>query len=275
MEVSCIPGLESRDEMGRKLPELVMEFGEKLVGNYADRPFPLLLKLIDAKDRLSVQVHPGDAYAAAHENGKCGKTEAWRVLDTPPEGGELIYGVKPGTTLQAMREACREGSAVEKLLNRVRVNPGDVCYIPAGCVHAVGEGVMLYEIQQSSDVTYRFWDWDRTDADGNRRELHLEKALDVADLHCGPTLLRVEKSFGVKRVLTEDEFTLDLIRTDAVEMLPPVNAFGILTVTEGETELRFAGGSLRMKAGDTCLIPASSPDLAFVGPGAAALAMPG
>ena len=275
MEVSCIPGLESRDEMGRKLPELVMEFGEKLVGNYADRPFPLLLKLIDAKDRLSVQVHPGDAYAAAHENGKFGKTEAWLVLDTPPEGGELIYGVKPGTTLQAMREACREGSAVEKLLNRVRVNPGDVCYIPAGCVHAVGEGVMLYEIQQSSDVTYRFWDWDRTDADGNRRELHLEKALDVADLHCGPTLLRVEKSFGVKRVLTEDEFTLDLIRTDAVEMLPPVNAFGILTVTEGETELRFAGGSLRMKAGDTCLIPASSPDLAFVGPGAAALAMPG
>ena len=275
LEVSCIPGLESRDTLGRTLPELIGELGEKLVGNYADQPFPLLLKLIDVREKLSVQVHPNDTYAAARENGKLGKTEAWLVLDTPPEGGELIYGVRPGTSLQGMREASEAGSAVEKLLNRVKVTPGDVCYIPAGCVHAVGEGILLYEIQQSSDLTYRFYDWDRTDENGNRRELHLDKALDVADLGCSPVPLRVEKSFGVKRVLTEQYFTLDLIRTDTMEMLPPVHEFGILTVTEGEMELRFAGGSIRMKAGETCLLPNKSPQLAVVGHGAAALAMPG
>ena len=221
-----------------------------------------------------MQVHPNDTYAAAREDGKLGKNEAWLVLDTPPKGGELVYGIRPGTTLQELEEACKAGSAVEKLLNRVKVNPGDVCYIPAGCVHSVGEGILLYEIQETSDLTYRFYDWDRTDEKGKRRELHISKALDVTDLRCAPVPLRVEKSFGVKRVLSEERFTLDLIRTGGIEMLPAVHGFGILTVTEGEMELRFAGGSVRMKAGDTCLIPCSSPDLALVGPGAAALAMP-
>ena len=274
LEISCIPGLESLDALGRTLPELVDEYGEKLIGSYADQAFPLLLKLIDVREKLSVQVHPNDTYAAARENGKLGKTEAWLILDTPPEGGELIYGVRPGVSLQDMKAACEAGSEVEKLLNRVKVAPGDVCYIPAGCVHAVGEGILLYEIQQSSDLTYRFYDWDRTDENGNRRELHLEKALDVADLRCTPVPLRVEKSFGVKRVLSEQYFTLDLIRTDTMEMLPPVHEFGIITVTEGEMELRFAGGSVRMKAGETCLLPHNGPALALVGPGAAALAMP-
>ena len=275
MEVSCIPGLESRDSMGRTLPELITELGGKLVGSYADQPFPLLLKLIDARNRLSVQVHPNDAYAAAREDGKLGKTEAWLILDTPPEGGELIYGVRPGVTLQALKEASAAGTAVERLLNRVRVNPGDVCYIPAGCVHSIGPGILLYEIQQSSDLTYRFYDWNRTDKYGKRRELHLDRALDVADLRSTPVPKRVEKSFGVKRVLSEQYFTLDLIRTDTMEMLPAVHEFGILTVTEGEMELRFAGGSVRMDAGETCLLPCSGPQLALVGHGAAALAMPG
>ena len=275
LEASCIPGMESRDAMGRTLTELVAEFGDKLVGKYADQPFPLLLKLLDVRDRLSVQVHPDDAYAAAKENGKFGKTEAWMVLETPPEGGELIYGVRPGTTLQALREASKAGAAVEALLNRVRVTPGDVCYIPAGCIHSVGEGIMLYEIQQSSDLTYRFYDWNRTDAEGNRRELHLDKALDVTDLRCAPVPIRVEKAFGVRRILTEEYFTLDLIRTDTMEILPAIHEFGILTVTEGEMELRIAGGSVRMKAGDTCMLPRTSPEMALVGSGAAALAMPG
>ena len=274
LEVSCIPGLESTDEQGRKLPELIREYGDKLVGNWSDKPFPLLLKLLDVRNRLSVQVHPGDPYAAAHENGKYGKAEAWLILDTPPEGGRLIYGVRPGTTLHALREASEAGSAVEKLLNHVKVYPGDVCYIPAGCIHAVIEGAMIYEIQQSSDVTYRFYDWDRTDADGNKRELHLDKALDVIDLNCSPVPLRVGKAFGIRRVLTERHFTLDLIRTDTMEHLPDLNEFGFLTVTEGEMELRFAGGWIRMKAGDTCFLPKESPRMALIGVGTAALAMP-
>ena len=274
LEVSCIPGLESTDPRGRKLPDLIAEFGEKLVGDYAGRPFPLLLKLLEARERLSVQVHPDDEYAAARENGKLGKTEAWLVLDTPPEGGWLVYGLCRGTTLKALKLACEAGEAVTKLLNRVRVKPGDICYIPAGCVHAVGEGVLLYEIQQSSDLTYRFYDWDRTDPKGRKRELHLDKALDVVNVKCCPAPMRVEKAFGVRRVLTEKYFTLDLVQTDGIQMLPPVQEFGILTVTGGETELRFPGASMKLRAGETCLLPAAAPEMALVGSGSAALAMP-
>ena len=275
LEVSTLPGLESRDDMGRTLPELVKEFGERMVGSYAKQPFPLLLKLIDARDKLSVQVHPGDNYAAARENEDSGKSEAWLILDTPKEGGELIYGVRPGTTLQALREACETGKGIDKVLNRVKAYPGDVIFIPAGCIHAVGEGIVLYEIQQPSDLTYRFYDWNRTDAQGNRRELHLDKALDVVDLKCSAVPVRVEKAYGMKRVLSEDCFTLDVIRTDTMVTLPEIPDFGILTVTEGELNVRFAGASMKLKAGQTCILPKNAAQLAVEGIGAAALAMPG
>ncbi len=274
LEVSCIPGLESRDPMGRKLTDLIREFGEKMIGRYADQAFPLLLKLIDARDRLSVQVHPNDAYAAARENGKLGKTEAWLILETPEGGGELIYGIRPGTSLQALREASEQGSAVEKLLNRVRVRPDDVCYIPAGCVHAIGAGIMLYEIQQSSDITYRFYDWDRVGTDGKKRELHLDKALDVTDLRLAPAPKHVQDSFGTKRILNEEYFTLDVIRPDGPEPLPPLNQFGLLTALKGEIRLQWKGGSLAMKAGETCFLPKTAPAMMLDGSGWAALSMP-
>ena len=275
MEVSSIPGLESRDSQGRTLPELIREFGPKLVGDYMDRPFPLLLKLIDAKERISVQVHPDDEYATARENGRPGKHEAWLVLDTPPEGGEMILGVRPGTTLTALREAAEKGSAVEEVLNRVTVREGDLCYIPAGSVHAVGAGILLYEIQQPSELTYRLYDWDRAAGTSKRRELQLDKAIDVTDLRSLPVPVRVEKAFGVKRILNEECFTIDLLRTDTIETLPPLNGFGILTVLEGEMCLRWAGASMKMKAGQTCILPHNAPETALEGIGAAALAMPG
>ena len=274
MEVSCIPGFESTDIMGRTLPELIGYHGEKLVGRYADKPFPLLLKLIDARDTLSVQVHPGDTYAALNENGKLGKTEAWLILDVPEGGGELIYGIKAGTTLGELKEACEKGSAVEPLLHRVKVRRGDVCYIPSGCVHAIGAGIMLYEIQQSSDVVYRFYDWDRTDAKGNRRELHLKKALDVTNpkLHLRP--VHVERSFGVKRILNEEYFTLDIIQSEGTARMPEIKNFGILTAIEGEITLRWSSGSMEMKPGDTFFLPGSVPPLQLRGTGIAALSMP-
>jgi mannose-6-phosphate isomerase len=274
LEVSCIPGLESTDTEGRKLPELIREFGEKLIGRCVDGPFPLLLKLIDAKEQPSVQVHPDDAYAAARENGKAGKNEAWLILDTPEEGGELIYGIRPGTGKQELRDACRKGEP-EALLNRVRVRPGDVCYIPAGTVHSIGPGIVLYELGDTSEVTYRFYDWDRTDEQGKKRELQLDKALDVTNLKRQLSPVRVEKSYGVKRVLTEDSFTLDLLCVSGIETLPEIQNFGLLTVTEGELRLRWAGSSMKMKAGETCLLAKNSPELAVEGIGTAALAMPG
>ena len=273
LEVSCIPGYESRDVMGRTLPELIREFREKLVGKYADRPFPLLLKLIDARDRLSVQVHPGDEYAAAHEHGKMGKNEAWLILDAQ-EGSELVYGLQPGTSLKQLREACERGKAVEPLLRRIRVSPGDVCYIPAGCVHAIGPGILLYEIQESSDVTYRFYDWDRKDAQGNGRELHIEQGLAVADLKCAPRPVRVTEAYGTRRLLNEEEFTLDVIRCDGAEILPEIGEFGILTSLRGSLSLRWENGEVKLKEGETCFIPRSAPKAHLRGDGYAALAMP-
>ena len=274
MEVSCIPGLESRDSMGRTLPELIAEFGDKLIGNYSDRGFPLLLKLIDAKDRLSVQVHPNDVYAAEQENGKLGKTEAWLILDAP-EGAEIVYGIRPGTSLTELREACREGKAVENLLRKVPVQTGDVCYIPAGCVHSLNGGILLYEIQESSDVTYRFYDWDRTDAEGKKRELHLQKALDVTDLKCALRPLRVGKAYGTRRVLSEDSFTLDMIACGGMEKVPEVQSFGILTALEEAMTLHWKSGKMILRKGETCLLPRSVPELALEGYGLAVLAMPG
>ena len=180
LEVSAIPGLESRDPQGNTLPSLIEKYGEKLTGPGFEKPFPLLLKLLDAKDTLSVQVHPNDEYAARVEN-KLGKTEAWHILFAAP-GAELVYGVKAGTDKESLLEASLAGAQVEGLLRRVKVRAGETYYIPAGMVHAIGAGIVLYEIQQSSDVTYRFYDWERRDKNGNKRELHIQKAVDVTDV---------------------------------------------------------------------------------------------
>ena len=273
LEVSCMPGYESTDSMGRKLPDLIQEFGEKLVGKYSDKPFPLLLKLIDARDRLSVQVHPDDEYAASNEHGKTGKTEAWLILDAP-EGSEIVYGLRPDTSLRQLREACENGKALENLLRRVRVTPGDVCYIPAGCVHSIGPGIMLYEIQQSSDITYRFYDWGRKDEQGNSRELHPEQGLAVADLKCAPHPMHVSEAYGVRRLLTEDSFTLDVIRCGGAEFLPEPGEFGILTVLQGKLTLRWESGELPLREGETCFLPRNAPKMHLRGEGYAALSMP-
>lgn len=272
LEVSCIPGLESRDDLGRTLPELIREYGERFAGRFAGQPFPLLLKLIDASDTLSVQVHPDDAYAAEHESGKLGKTEAWLILDAP-EDGELVYGILPGTDRDTLRAACEQGGEVKKLLRRVRVKPGDVCYIPAGCVHAIGAGIMLYEIQQSSDITYRFYDWDRTDKHGKRRELHIDKALDVTDLSFALEP-KIAGGRAAERVLDEKYFTLDLLRADGIPALPAIDAFGLLTALDGEPELSWDGGGVKLRAGESYFLPHASPEMYLRGCGRAALAMP-
>ena len=273
LEISCIPGLESRDDEGRTLTELIAEHGEAFAGAYAGKPFPLLLKLIDAREPLSVQVHPDDAYAHDHEGGKLGKTEAWLILDAP-EGAELVYGIVPGTDRETLRRACEAGGAVAPLLRKVRVRAGDVCYIPSGCVHAIGAGITLYEIQQSSDITYRFYDWDRTDAQGRKRELHLEQALAVTDLGLSPDPKHWEGKPGVTRMLEERFFSLDLIRTEGETALPALTSFGFLTVLDGSLTLCWNGGEAPAGKGESFFLPKNCPPLKLAGSGRAALAMP-
>ena len=274
LEVSCIPDLQSTDDTGVRLSDLIRKHGRSLVGNYAMKPFPLLLKLIDARESLSVQVHPNDAYAAENEHGKLGKTEAWLILEAP-KGSQLVYGIKPGTTLEELKAACEQGAAVEPLLRRVDVKPGDVCYIPAGCVHAIGAGILLYEIQQSSDITYRFYDWDRVDAKGNKRELHLEKALDVTDLSFSLDPIPAPDA-PLARVLDEQYFTLDLMHAaeGAPVKLPAVSNFGLLTALDAGLTLTWMNGECVLNKGDSLFIPTTAPALTLVGTGRAALSMP-
>ncbi len=168
---------------GQLLSELLERYGEALVGRrnreaISRRRFPLLIKLLDANEWLSVQVHPGDEYALRHE-GDLGKTEMWVVLQADP-GAELIFGLDARTDAAALRRALAEGR-LEALLHRLPARAGDVFFVPAGTVHALGPGLLLAEIQQSSDTTYRLYDWGRDPAGATPRPLHIEQALAVVD----------------------------------------------------------------------------------------------
>ena len=186
-----------------------------------------------------------------------------------------MYGIQPGTTLETLKEACKAGSAVEPLLRRVPVRRGDVCYIPAGCVHAIGAGIMLYEIQQSSDITYRFYDWDRAGKDGKKRTLHLEKALAVTDLDLALSPIPAP-DLPLARVLDKEYFTLDILRPRENEPvpLPPICEFGMLTGLEGVLTLRWEGAEKKLMPGETLYLPTAAPQTTLTGNGSAALSMP-
>src|SRR5699024_9302212 len=150
-----------------------------LFGNTAGDVFPLLTKILDANADLSVQVHPDDAYAKDHENGELGKTECWYIIDCKA-GAEIIYG-HHATTKEEFTNLMEQGKW-DTLLRRIPIEPGDFFYLPSGTIHALCEGTLVLETQQNSDTTYRVYDYDRKDQKGNKRDLHLEKALDVSTI---------------------------------------------------------------------------------------------
>ncbi len=167
---------------GKTLGSVVQEMGTSLLGKRAvqlyGQRFPLLAKFIDANAQLSVQVHPNDTYATEHEGGKLGKTEFWYILGTEP-GATIVYGFKEKTS-HAQVEQAIQNVTLDALLHQEKVQAGDVIFVPAGTVHAIGSGILLYELQEYSDVTYRMYDYGRLTAEGKPRELHVERSLDVA-----------------------------------------------------------------------------------------------
>ncbi len=192
---------------GKKLTEVHAALGLDLIGRkniWAQErgKFPLLIKLLDANQPLSVQVHPDDAYALANEGNELGKTEMWVVLRAEP-GAELILGVKAGTTPEAFRAGIENG-ALEPYLHHLSVRAGDHVCVPAGTLHAIMDGLIIAEIQQNSNTTYRVYDWNRLGVDGQPRPLHIDKALDVIDFGqvepelCPPELVAEEN--GIKRL---------------------------------------------------------------------------
>jgi mannose-6-phosphate isomerase len=209
---------------GQLLTQVHAQLGLDLIGrNNAwaqDRgKFPLLVKLLDANQPLSVQVHPDDAYALAHEGNELGKTEMWVVLHAEP-GAELVLGVTKGTTGEAFRQAILD-SRLEPYLHRVAVKAGDHICVPAGTLHAIMGGLIIAEIQQNSNTTYRVYDWGRVGADGKPRPLHIDQALDVIDFqHAEPALappavIAQEPGFRRELLCSNRYFVTERIEMDA------------------------------------------------------------
>lgn len=269
LELSAIPGLNSTDQDGTPLSVLIERYGKALVGTGVKGDFPLLLKLLDAREALSVQVHPDDAYARRHEN-KLGKSEAWIILAAEP-GAQLVYGIREGVSRERLRAASEQGRQVEELLRFVTVEAGDVYDIPAGTVHAIGAGIVLYEIQQSSDVTYRFYDWERRDKHGNKRPLHLRQAIEV----CDPDT-RLDKVTPRELPLQGGGRRLGLLSTpyfqterylDCEGALLPDDArrFAVLTALKPARLTWAEGRALDVPAGQTALLPAYGEQLRLDG----------
>ncbi|MCL2224292.1 MAG: hypothetical protein FWB96_04905 [Defluviitaleaceae bacterium] len=186
-EITCRPHemgvIENGEFAGKTFAELIATSPAKILGTAlaekASDKFPLLVKIIDARDALSVQVHPNDAYAKLKGAADTGKSELWYILE-PPTDGHLIIGLKDGITREGLSQAYENGT-VEACLNRVKVRRGDIVNIPAGLIHALTAGVVVAEIQQNSDITYRLYDFGRVGTDGKPRELHVQDALAVTN----------------------------------------------------------------------------------------------
>ncbi|NLI22933.1 MAG: GNAT family N-acetyltransferase [Clostridiales bacterium] len=272
LEISCIPGLESTDDMGEPLPALIARSGAALTGEGHQSPFPLLLKLLAARTSLSVQVHPDDAYALAHEH-KLGKTEAWVIL-AAEAGATLCYGLRDGVTPDALAQALTTGQDVAPMIATLPVTPGDVLYMPSGMVHAIGGGITLYEIQQSSDVTYRLWDYNRVNDRGEKRPLHIRQSLDVINpaLKGLRTRLPAADDSGEHTVLDVPAFRLSCLCVAGGQALGENrSSFRLFTALDALT-LRWQDGQLELAAGESALIPARAPALTAEGAGRALIA---
>lgn len=259
---------------GRTLNSLLNDFGsdimgERLMREYAGQ-FPLLIKFIDSKRDLSIQVHPDDEMGARLE-GKRGKTEMWYCV-APEEGAYLYDGFKSQETPQSIRSKI-ENSTIVDALCKYYTKPGDVFFLPAGCVHAIGQGNFLVEIQQASDVTYRIFDYNRRDAAGNLRELHIDKAQEAIK-YDATTYLRpvnISAAPGATAPLVQcPYFHTDLVNVDGeIQMeLADRDSFTILISTAGELTVSDGNGdSVSVPQGRTVLIPASVQNVRIAGKG--------
>ena len=267
LEISALPGYESRVAngacRGKSLSEVFRLWGEKLTGK-RETGFPLMLKLLDARQCLSVQVHPDDAYAMDHE-GKRGKSEAWYILDAKP-GARLVYGIE--THGEKLDDIVASGR-LEECLHWVEVKPGDIFYIPSGTIHALGSGIQCYEIQQSSDVTYRFWDWGRVGKDGKSRELHTRQALSVSKAECpvgtAGTEEKTVEGGTVTMLVSDPHFRLCTVDLDGTFALP-AGRMQFLTTTTPCT-LSWGTHSHELAAYRSVLIPARMENVRISGHG--------
>lgn len=230
--------------------------GEKVFEQYGN-DFPLLVKLLDTSSYLSIQVHPDDEYAMKHHQS-LGKTEMWVVLEAA-EGAEIITGFNQEVSRELYLDHLEKGT-LKEIMNIEKPIKGDVFFIPTGRIHAIGAGITLLEIQQSSDVTYRVFDWNRRDDQGNFRELHTDKALDVMDFtkhDSYKTHYELKENEAVELVKNQYFITriMDLSREKEIDYMF-IDSFVILSCVEGNCLINYTGGVEVMQAGNVVLIPA-------------------
>ncbi|MBQ1382653.1 MAG: mannose-6-phosphate isomerase, class I [Solobacterium sp.] len=258
---------------GIPLSDLVQRYPD-LLGTHPARKgeLPVLIKFIDAKQDLSVQVHPDDDYARIHEHGSLGKNEMWYVLSAGPDA-QIIYGFAHDTEKEEIQAALQEGTLM-KHVRRIPVRTNDVFFIPAGTVHAIGRGTVVAEIQESSNLTYRMYDYDRTDDQGRKRELHTDKALEVLDYHgtddvrqpmrvlryrpgCASELLVRCRYFQTERILLNSPGGIEQ-KTDSA-------SFEVLLCVEGSGELCWENSRIAFRKGQCIFVPADSVDMKLCG----------
>ena len=259
---------------GQTLAEVLEAHPEFLGSRHPDGKFPLLIKFIDAKKDLSVQVHPDDDFARNHENGQNGKSEMWYVLDAQ-KGTKLVYGLQHDCTEQELRQAIADGTLMNHL-QQVPIRKNDLFFIRAGTIHAIGAGALVTEIQENSNLTYRLYDYDRVGKDGQKRELHIDKALQVANLQSSAEprqplrvlkyrqgvaseLLTRCKYFEVYRMLVNSE------RRQQVHYRADEVSFRVLLCVDGCGTIRFDGGEITFYKGDCIFVPANSAVLTIHG----------
>ncbi|MDR3551952.1 MAG: class I mannose-6-phosphate isomerase [Clostridia bacterium] len=275
-ELSChkdgLSTVANGEYAGLTLPRYLEEAGRGVLGTSCERfkQFPVLVKFIDAAGSLSVQVHPDDAYALAHE-GESGKNEMWYIVDCD-EGSKLIYGFSRAVTKEEFRLRIENNTLLE-VLESVPVAKGDVFFIRADTIHAIGSGIVICEVQQSSNSTYRVYDFGRLGADGKPRALQIEKALDVTTRQPAPRVAArppalLCEGYSVTTLVRSEYFITDLldIQTRA-ELDSDERTFRSFTCVEGDFRLESRGGPLEIETGATVFVPAGAGKYAFTGRG--------
>ena len=240
-------------DAGKTFRDYVLENQSKAIGTNCDRfeEFPILIKFIDARDNLSIQVHPDNAYALKNE-GQYGKTETWYIVDAK-EGAGIYYGVKEAMTKEEFADKIANNTVLDAL-NFQKVKKGEMYFIESGTIHAIGKDVLIAEIQQNSNVTYRVYDFGRVGADGKPRELHIEKAKEVTNL----TPMTEKKDFG-SHLADCDYFTVDALTFDGVQKgETDGTTFHSILILEGEGTLHTDTESISFRKGDSLFVTADN-----------------
>lgn len=246
---------------GQRLGALCSRYGEGLLGRRGTanvaKGFPLLFKLLDCQDDLSIQVHPADGYAGLAP-GELGKTEMWVVLAAEP-GSQVVYGLKDGVTREDLAAALAQNRPMD-VMRQVTVQVGDVLYVPAGTIHALGRGLMVAEIQQSSDTTYRVYDYNRPGLDGKPRELHVDHALAVTRYGAAPQVAHPPKPDPGQwaEICRSPYFTVYRGRwAGRWDQSSNPETFQVIIVLEGMGRIEWSGGRMALVPGSTVLVPAA------------------